>query len=134
MIYVDSDVLIHYFFMQDPAKQAIAIQRIQNAAALNQVTISVISLQEISFVLSRLKIPLPDINQIISVLKGFNPLPVTVADFQRAETFAQSIGFQNINDCIHTTIAENHCMELITFNHADFKKIQPLTNLKITLL
>ncbi|MBP6828771.1 MAG: PIN domain-containing protein [Saprospiraceae bacterium] len=120
--------------MQDPAKQAIAIQRIQNAAALNQVMISVISLQEISFVLSRLKIPLPDINQVISVLKGFNPLPVTVADFQRAETFAQSIGFQNINDCIHTTIAENHCTELITFNHSDFKKIQPLTNLKITLL
>ena len=134
MIYFDSDVLVHYFILQDPAKQAIAIQQIQNAAAANQVAISVVSLQEISFVLSKLKVPLSDINQAIALLKAFNPIPLAVADFQKAEIFAQSIGFKNINDCIHTAIAEVNCTELVTFNHSDFKRFRPLTNLKITLL
>jgi len=134
MTYFDSDVLVHYFFPQDPAKQAIAVQQIQSAATLNQVAVSVISLQEISFVLSKLQVPLPDINQAIALLKAFSPFSVGVADFQRAEVFAQSIGFQNINDCIHAAIAEVNCTELVTFNHADFRRIQPLTNLKITLL
>ncbi len=134
MIYFDSDVWVHYFFFQDPAKQTLAVQKIRSAATLNQVTISLLCLQEVSFVLSKLGTPKSDVNQALTFLKAFAPLPVTLLNFQKAETFAQSIGFQNINDCIHTAIAEVNCTELVTFNHSDFKRIQPLTNLKITLL
>lgn len=70
----------------------------------------------------------------IGIFKSICPLSVTLSSFQKAEIFAQSIGFQNINDCIHTAIAEATRTELVTFNHSDFKRIQPLTNLKITLL
>jgi predicted nucleic acid-binding protein len=134
MIYFDSDVWVHYFFFQDPAKQALAVQKIQSAATLNQVAASVLCLQEVSFVLSKLGASKTNINQALTFLKAFAPIPLTLPSFQKAEIFAQSIGFQNINDCIHTAIAEVNCTELVTFNHSDFKRLQPLTNLKITLL
>jgi predicted nucleic acid-binding protein len=134
MIYFDSDALVHYFYPQDPAKQAIVQQQILRATSQNQMAISVISLQEVSFVLNRLSVPLADINQALTFLEQIIVFPATLIDFKRAETLAQKIGFQNINDCLHTAIAEQHCVELITFNQSDFRKIQPLTTLAITIL
>lgn len=134
MIYFDSEVWVHYFVLQDSAKQATSAQQIQNAASLNRVAVSVLILQEVSFVMSKLKIPLADIIQAMTFLKAFNPYPIGIANFQRAEVLAQSMGFQNINDCIHTAIAEINCTELVTFNRSDFSKIQLSTSLKITLL
>ena len=134
MIYFDADVWIHYFVLQDPVKQASSVQQIQNAAASNQLAVSVLVLQEVSFVMSKLKMPLPDIIQAMTFLKALNPYPVTPVNFQRAEIIAQHIGFQNINDCIHTAIAETNCTALVTFNRSDFNQIQQLTSLKITIL
>ncbi len=134
MIYFDSDVWVHYFVLQDSVKQATAVQQIKNAAALNQGAVSVLILQEVSFVMSKLKVSLPDILQAMIFLKTFNPHPLTLENFQRAEVLAQDIGFQNINDCVHTAIAEINCTELVTFNRSDFKNIQLFTSLKITIL
>lgn len=134
MTYFDSDVLVHFLFLQDPAKQAIARQQVQSAASQGQACISVLSLQEVSFVLAKLQVAKADISKSLAQLKQFTVFETTLADFQRAEALAQSIGFQNINDCLHTAIAEQSCIELTTFNHSDFSRIQPLTTLKITLL
>lgn len=54
--------------------------------------------------------------------------------FERAIELAQKVGFQNINDCLHTAIAESYCTELYTFNSSDFKRIQDHTNLIIHIL
>lgn len=134
MIYFDSDTLIHYFYPQDPAKQAIAQQQVLRATSQNQMAVSVISLQEVSFVLDKLNVPLADINQALAFLKQVVVFSATLIDFQRAETLAQTIGFHNINDCLHTAIAEQHCIELVTFNQRDFRKIQPLTSVAVTIL
>lgn len=134
MTYFDSDVLVHYFYPQDPAKQALAQRQILHATSQNQMAISVISLQEVSFVLNKLNAPLNDINQALAFLEQVIVLPATLIDFQRAEILAQTIGFQNINDCLHTAIAEQNCIELVTFNQSDFRKIQPMSTLTITIL
>ncbi len=134
MIYFDSDVLVHYFYPQDPAKQAIAQQQVLRATSQNQMAVSVISLQEVSFVLNKLNVPLADINQALAFLKQVVVFPAALIDFQRAEALAQTIGFQNINDCLHAAIAEQNCVELVTFNQSDFHKIQPMAALTITIL
>ncbi|MFN0037209.1 MAG: type II toxin-antitoxin system VapC family toxin [Saprospiraceae bacterium] len=134
MTYFDSDVLVHLLFLQDPAKQAIARQHVQSAASQGQACISVLSLQEVSFVLAKLQVAKADIGKSLAQLRQLIVFQNTLTDFQRAEVLAQSIGFQNINDCVHTAIAEQNCIELATFNHSDFSRIQPLTTLKITLL
>jgi predicted nucleic acid-binding protein len=134
MIYFDSDVLIHYLILQDPIKQKTAMQTIKAAAANNEVAISVLSLQEVAYVLGKLGVNTKDIKTAISSLQLFHILQVTHNDFVRAIGIAQFIGFQNINDCIHTALAEAHCLSLVSFNHSDFKRIQKHSNLPIILL
>ena len=62
-----------------------------------------------------------------------DPMGYEINHFKRAVKLARKIGFQHINDCLHTAIAEEHCDELYTYNKADFKRIQQYTDLKITI-
>ncbi|WP_141110154.1 PIN domain-containing protein [Dyadobacter psychrophilus] len=96
--------------------------------------ISLLSLQEVSFVLSKLKLSSEIITEKLGVFLQTSPVGYDLTAFKRACDLAEIIGYQNINDCIHTAIAEVHCDELYTFNQDDFKSIQEATNLKITLL
>jgi predicted nucleic acid-binding protein len=133
MIYFDSDVLIHYFIEQDTFKSNQSIALYQNATKLNMFACSLLSLQETAYVLSRLKVGSTDISAMMDSLIS-ETVAYEVSHFQRATELAKKVGFQNINDCLHAAIAEASCVELVTFNSADFKKIQKYTNLKITLL
>ncbi len=40
---------------------------------------------------------------------------------------------KNVNDVIHLKTAEKYCEKIITFD-SDFKKLQPLTNIKIEII
>jgi predicted nucleic acid-binding protein len=133
MIYFDSDVLIHYFIEQDSVKNKQSIGLYDHATSLNLFTCSLLSLQETAYVLSRLKVQSTDIEIMLDSLTS-ETVGYEVSHFKRAVELAKKVGFQNINDCLHTAIAETYCTELVTFNSADFKRIQKYTNLKITLL
>lgn len=126
--------MINYLIEQDSAKNQQAIELYRQASQKGLFFCSLLCLQELSFVLSRLKIESRDIDAMTENLL----LPTTVnyesSEFKRAKELARKIGFQNINDCLHTAIAETHCQELYTFNQSDFKRIQKYTDLKITLL
>ena len=63
-----------------------------------------------------------------------NPVSYEIHHFRRAVELARQIGFQNINDCLHTAIAEEYCGELYTYNRADFKRIKEHSRLKIPIL
>ena len=73
------------------------------------------------------------IEENLSPLEDIAKINYSISEFQRAKQLASKIGFQNINDCLHTAIAENYCSELYTFNKKDFEKIKAFTDLKITL-
>ena len=62
------------------------------------------------------------------------PLAYDLAVLQRAYDLANHVGFRNINDCIHTAIAESHCTELITYNKRDFSKIKEFATVRVTIL
>jgi predicted nucleic acid-binding protein len=79
--------------------------------------------QSVSFISTKL-------NYLISSL----PVQYGLSEFTRAVKLAESIGFKDFNDCLHTAIAEQHCSDLYTFNYKDFKRIQPLTSLNIHFL
>jgi predicted nucleic acid-binding protein len=134
MIYFDTDFLIHYFIIQDRKKHLLVRKIFEKANFDRKVLISLLNLQEITFVLSKFDLEKFEIEEKVSKLYEFNPVNYTLEEFKRAFTLCQKVGFQNINDCLHTAIAENYCKELYTFNQTDFKHIKNYTSLKINVL
>lgn len=134
MIYFDTDVLVHYFILQEPHKQALAQTNINKATANRQAAISILSLQEFAFALAKLRISSQDILRMLTELKSLTVFEPNLVDFQRAEALAANVSFLTISDCLHTALAERHCSELQTFNVSDFKRIQNHTSLKISIL
>ena len=134
MIYFDTDFLVHYFVVQD-RKTHLNVKKMFEKADFNEnVFISLLNLQEVSFVLAKLGMPNFEIDEKLNILYDYNPIDYTVSEFKRATEISRKIGYKSINDCIHTAIAENHCKELYTFNQADFKLIKNHTSLKINIL
>ena len=133
MIYFDTDVLINYLIEQDPKKHQLAIDRYYDAARKGVFFCSLLCLQEVSFVLSRLKVDSLDIETMVQGLFAPSTMYYNVTHFTRAIELARNVGFNNINDCLHTAIAEAYWTEIYTFNKADFKQIQRYTDLKITI-
>lgn len=134
MIYFDSDVLVNYFVDQDLVKHAQSIKLYQSATYSSTFCCSFLSLQETSFVLSRLKVEPVKIDGVVQSMFPYLLENYNLSHFERAVELARQIGFQNINDCLHTAIAEEYCDELYTYNRADFKRIKAHTRLKITIL
>ena len=71
---------------------------------------------------------------IYNKLLLLQPIDYDVEDLKRAVNIAKKVGFRNINDCIHTAIAESHCSELITYNRRDFKRIRDFATVDIKIL
>jgi predicted nucleic acid-binding protein len=134
MIYFDTDVLVNYLIRQDAAKNQQAVQLYQSASDEGIFFCSLLCLQETAFVLNRLKVDNQNIDTMISSLFTSSMVSYNANQFSRAKELAKKVGFQNINDCLHTAIAETYCQELYTFNKSDFKRIQRHTKLKITIL
>lgn len=134
MIYFDTDVLVNFHLLQDVAKHLKANDLYREASRHSDFFVSLLCLQETSFVLHKLEEKPEDIEALLATLLPHNPVSYTTVHFRRAIALARKVGFQNINDCLHTAIAEEYCAELYTFNKADFKRIQKFTELKITIL
>ena len=134
MIYIDTDVLVHAYVVQDLAKNQQANQRIRQANANDTAVISTLTVQELLFVLARLGIEDEVIHTIFNEVMQLEPLAYDTAVLQRAYGLARHVGFRNTNDCIHTAIAEEHCSELITYNRRDFSKIRELARVSVTIL
>jgi len=134
MIYFDTDVLIHLLITQDIDKHKQARALYQTATDKEQFFISLLCLQETAFVLHKLGQKQDDIEAMLDTFLTFSPVSYDIPEMKRGIALGKLIGFQNINDCIHTAIAEVHCTEMYTFNKADFKRIRKYTKLKITIL
>ena len=101
MIYFDTDVIVHYFIKQDLTKHNQAIQLFQQAFESDEFLCSLLCLQELTFVFSKLNVPTTDIDAMTNKLLLSSPVIYGVGQFQRAKILASKIGFHNINDCLH---------------------------------
>lgn len=134
MLYFDTDVLIHFIVNQENKKHEKAIKLVSRSISDNTFFISFVSLQETAFVLSKLGFEHDFISQNVKTFSHFAKAGVTVEIFHRACVLAESLGFKNINDCLHIAIAEEFCDELVTYNKKDFQKASELTPIKISIL
>lgn len=87
-----------------------------------------------AYVLHRLGQQPENIERMLNTFLLSEPAQYDLSQMVRGIELAKSVGFQNISDCIHTAIAEDHCTELITFNKSDFKRIKKFSQLTITIL
>ncbi len=134
MIYIDTDVLVNAYVVQDIAKNRQANQLIKQANDNDVAIISTLSVQELLFVLAKLDIQDEIIHSVYNEVMQLEPLAYDIETLRRAFDIANRIGFRNINDCIHTAIAEQHCTELITYNKTDFSKIKEITTVNLMIL
>ena len=134
MIYIDTDVLIHAYVIQDEEKNRQANKIIEQVNENDIAVISTLTVQELLFVLAKLGIEDEVIHSVYDEILQLEPLAYDTAVLQRAYDLANHVGFRNINDCIHTAIAESHCTELITYNKRDFSKIKELATIRVTIL
>ena len=134
MIYIDTDVLINAYVVQDRAKNRQANEVIEQVNEGDSAAISTLSVQEMLFVLERLRIDREDINTAYNEVMRLQPLAYGIGILRRSVDIAKHVGFRNINDCIHTAIAESHCTELITYNESDFRKIREFAKVRVTIL
>lgn len=123
MIYFDANVLVHYFVDYEPAKHQQAKQLIQQSVNERTFYVTLLGVQETAFAMAKLQQSLANINRAVDQLLLTNPVGYDSFHFQRAVQLAQHLGFKNINDCLHTTLAEaQNCTELLTYNRKDFSR------------
>lgn len=134
MIYIDTDVLVHAYVDQDIEKYKQANEVIKRADSNGTAVVSTLSVQELVFVLAKLNTAVEDIDRVYNAVMQFEPLSYDGPVLRRAYSIAKIVGFRNINDCIHTAIAERHCTELITYNRRDFRRIGEVTKIRVTIL
>lgn len=132
MVYLDTDVLVNFLVEQDRDKHKLAGRIYERVSRDGSIFMSFLVLQEASFVLGKLNVPVAEIRTKVNALSLLRPYAYQLEEYSRAVDIAERIGFQHFNDCVHTAIAEKYCKELITFNKADFSKICLHTDLKIT--
>lgn len=135
MKYFDTDVIINAVIEQDPIKHQEAKELVFNALNDNTFIISTLVIQETGYALARIGLPVNEIERNLAFFSSLNVCLVEHASLNRGIELGSLIGFKNMNDCIHTAVAESiNCDQLYTYNKSDFKRIQKYTNLKISIL
>ncbi|KAB7725981.1 hypothetical protein F5984_25320 [Rudanella paleaurantiibacter] len=131
MIYFSTDVLVNYHVEQVPVQHQQARHLYQQAIQRGQAFISLLTLNELVFVLTQLHVDEHDIALKMSKYHALTPAGVSAEHFKRAVQLAERVGFGHITECLHTAIAESHCHELYTYNRPVFTRIQPYSPLNI---
>ncbi|QRR03300.1 type II toxin-antitoxin system VapC family toxin [Dyadobacter sandarakinus] len=135
MIYFDTDVIIHAIVEQDAQKRAYSSQLLSEAFASDTFAISTLTIQEVGLALSKLGLGQDEVAAYLNFFGTLRVFSVTREQLARAVVLAHAVGFKNINDCVHTAVAESRgCTMLCTYNKSDFKRIQNLTQLPVTIL
>ena len=134
MVYVDTNVLIYAGLEQDLNKKMIAMNLLENHAQNDTLQLSLLTLQEYSFTLAKLKIDNAITQQDIYYYSNHVKHLITKEIFLSAVELCTTINYyRNINDVIHLKFAEQHCDKLITFDN-DFKNLKPYTDMEIEIL
>lgn len=134
MVYFDTDVWINSLVFQDETKHEEACLLVDTHRMGGSLLTSWLCIQEMAFVLGKLNQSPQIINRKLSQLSESFPVVYGYDETIRANELAYQIGYKHFNDCLHVAIAEQHCTDLYTYNHADFIRLQRLTALNIHIL
>jgi len=133
VIFFDTNVLVYYTVNQDEVKQKLSKELIEEAIRDGHFFISPLVMTEYIFILSKLKIREENSDKIYFFSKFIRAV-ISEKEIMEAYHLCEQIDFcKNINDTIHFVVAQKYCNNLVTFDN-DFKKLQNISNLKITVL
>jgi len=134
MWYFDTNILIYSLIAADEAKMIYSQRLIKDCIRNGTFFISPVSLQELIFVLAKLKVEKQLLKDSISSFSKYSRYEIDTDIVKEAWELCLEIDFcRNINDAIHLKFAEKYGEKLITFDE-DFKKLMPHTQLTIEII
>lgn len=134
MHYLDTNILVYSAVNQDPLKRQQSQSIIQGLFESDQLLLSPLSIQELIFTLSKLKIPEVQIENTYSLFQKFCWHEIDCKIMDEAYSVVTELGYgKNINDVIHLKFAEKYCEKLITFDK-DFKRLSPFSKISIEVI
>lgn len=134
MHYLDTNLLVYSAVNQDLLKRQQSQSIIQKLFESDQLLLSPLSIQELIFTLSKLKIPEAHIENTYSLFQKFCRYEINCKIMESAYSIAAELGYgKNINDVIHLKFAEKYCEKLITFDK-DFKRLSPFSKISIEII
>ncbi len=134
MHYLDTNILIYSSVNQDQKKMILSQSIVQDLFKKDKLLLSPLSLQELIFTLSKLKINFESIEKAYSLFHQFCHYEINKEIIDSAFEIVTKIDFgRNINDIIHLKFAERHCGKLLTFDK-DFALLKPFTKMDIEIL
>lgn len=134
MHYLDTNIIIYSVVNQDPRKMEVSQSIIRDLFEKNKLLISPLTLQELVFTLSKLKIEIERIKQIYFLFQHFCQNEIDKALVDSAFEIVSKLDFgKNINDVIHLKFAEKYCTKLLTFDK-DFNNLKQYSSIDIQIL
>ena len=134
MHYLDTNLLVYSAVNQDPLKRQQSQSIIQGLFESDQLLLSPLSIQELIFTLSKLKISEAQIENTYSLFQKFCRYEIDCKIMDDAYSVVAELGYgKNLNDVIHLKFAERYCEKLITFDK-DFKRLSPLSKISIEVI
>ena len=134
MHYLDTNILVYSAVNQDPLKRQQSQSIIQELYESERLLLSPLSIQELIFTLSTLKISEKQIENTCLLFLNFCRYKIDCTILDEAYSLVTELGYgKNINDVIHLKFAERYCDKLITFDK-DFKRLSPFSKIAIEII
>jgi len=134
MHYLDTNILVYSVINQDPFKMEQSQAIIHDLFAKQSLLLSPLSLQELIFTLSKLKISKADIEKAYLLFREFCEYEIDRDIIDDAFKISAELSFgRNINDIIHLKFAERYAVDLSTYDK-DFNALKSHSTVNIILL
>jgi predicted nucleic acid-binding protein len=134
MWYFDTNILIYSITAVDEAKMRYSQRLINDSLKNNKFSISPVTLQELIFVLTKLRVEKQVLRDSFRSFLKYSKYEITSLIIKDAFDLCDKLDFcKSVNDAIHLKYAEKYCQKLLTFD-GDFKKFKPHSELDIEII
>ena len=117
MVYLDTNVLVYASVNQDAMKHQQSLDIIERLVKQNELVLSVLSLQELSYTLAKLGLDYDLIAQDIEFYQSFVQGVIDVNLFNEAHVLAVSAHrLTSLNDAVHAVYAKHFATKIVTFD------------------
>jgi len=134
MWYFDTNILVYSITAVDEDKMLYSQGLINDCVKSNRLLISPVTLQELIFVLAKLKLEKQLMTESVYSFLKYSRYEIDSSIVRDAFELCNRIDFcRNVNDAIHLKFAEKYCEKLLTYDR-DFKKFKPHSELNIEII
>jgi predicted nucleic acid-binding protein len=134
VIYIDTNVIAYSCVNIGTSRQVYSKRLLEKIIREKDLILSPLVLQELAFVLYKLKVKKEKIANIIKFYEKYSKGNIDNDLVMAAFDLCFEIGnMKPINDAIHLKIAEKYASQIITFD-SDFKRLRRFTEMEIKIL